>query len=90
MNTMHLAVYWSRYYDTVTMDADDFDGQEVVVLGRGNAALEVAQHIYGHTSRVHLMARTRIKLSWETHCKLIDDEDRLYKSFTFVPLAYYR
>ena len=50
-------------YDTISTDADDFEGQEVLIIGRGNAALETANHIYGHTARVHLVSSSRVKLS---------------------------
>ena len=35
--------------------------------GRGNAAFEVADGIYGVTNLVHMLSRSRVRLSWETH-----------------------
>ena len=35
--------------------------------GLGNAAFEVADGIYGVTNLIHMVARSRVRLSWETH-----------------------
>lgn len=56
-----------EYYDDVPIDPDNFTNQEVLIIGKGNAAFEVAQAIYGRTARVHLLSRTRLKMAWETH-----------------------
>uniref|UniRef100_A0A915II25 Flavin-containing monooxygenase n=1 Tax=Romanomermis culicivorax TaxID=13658 RepID=A0A915II25_ROMCU len=54
-------------YDTVSTRPENFEGQSVLILGRGNSGMEVANSIYGLTNYVHLMARSRVKLSWDTH-----------------------
>uniref|UniRef100_X1ZGH8 FAD-dependent oxidoreductase domain-containing protein 2 n=1 Tax=Capitella teleta TaxID=283909 RepID=X1ZGH8_CAPTE len=54
-------------YEEVPIDADDFEGQSVLILGRGNAAFEVADRIYGSTNLIHMMSRSRVRLSWATH-----------------------
>lgn len=38
-----------------------------LILGRGNAAFEVANHISGYANHVHLLGRSRVRLSWSTH-----------------------
>ena len=38
-----------------------------VFSGRGNSAFETADAIYGHTNLVHMIGRSRVRLSWETH-----------------------
>jgi len=54
-------------YEDLSINLDDFEGQNVLILGRGNSAFETAQHIMGSTNVVHMMARNRVKLSWATH-----------------------
>lgn len=39
----------------------------VLFSGRGNSAFEVADSIYGSTSVIHMIARSRVRLSWATH-----------------------
>jgi len=58
---------WAEGYETVSVDPADFEGQSVLILGRGNAAFEVADRIYGSTNVVHLIGRSRVRLSWSTH-----------------------
>lgn len=54
-------------YESVSTDPEDFEGQSVLILGRGNAAFEVADRIYGHTNLIHMVGRSRVRLSWSTH-----------------------
>jgi len=39
----------------------------LIPAGRGNAAFEVADHIYGSTNLIHMFGRSRVRLSWSTH-----------------------
>nr|CAB3246962.1 FAD-dependent oxidoreductase domain-containing protein 2-like [Phallusia mammillata] len=57
----------SEGYEDLSIDVDDFEKQSVLILGRGNSAFETAQHIMGSTNVIHMMARSRVKLSWATH-----------------------
>ncbi|XP_071965950.1 FAD-dependent oxidoreductase domain-containing protein 2-like [Antedon mediterranea] len=54
-------------YEDMSIDTDDFEGKSVMILGRGNSAFETADHIVGSTNVIHMMARSRVKLAWETH-----------------------
>lgn len=54
-------------YDTVSHSPEDYEGQKVLILGKGNTGFETADMIYGHTDYVHLISRDRVKLSWATH-----------------------
>jgi len=54
-------------YEDVPIDGESFEGQSVLILGRGNAAFETADAIYGNTNYIHMVARTRVRLSWSTH-----------------------
>lgn len=54
---------------------ESFEGQAVLVLGQGNAALETAQELQQYTSELHLLARGRplpqggtgVRLAYQTH-----------------------
>lgn len=54
-------------YEDISMDRDEFEGQTVLILGRGNSAFETATHIYGSTNLIHMVGRSRVRLSWATH-----------------------
>ncbi|XP_071943865.1 FAD-dependent oxidoreductase domain-containing protein 2-like [Antedon mediterranea] len=54
-------------YEDMSINTDDFEGKSVMILGRGNSAFETADHIVASTNVIHMMARSRIKLAWETH-----------------------
>jgi len=54
-------------YEDVPIDGESFEGQSVLILGRGNAAFETADAIYGNTNFIHMVARSRARLSWSTH-----------------------
>jgi len=54
-------------YENQTLDRNQYEGQSVLILGRGNSAHEVAQHIIPATNYVHMLGRSRVKLAWATH-----------------------
>jgi thioredoxin reductase len=54
-------------YESVSTDSKDFRGQNVLIVGAGNAALEIANSISTQTAHVHLMHRSRLRFSWESH-----------------------
>jgi len=55
-------------YQNHSTNVDDYEDQRVLIIGRGNAAFEVAQNVMHATQYVHMVAREgRIKLAWETH-----------------------
>jgi thioredoxin reductase (NADPH) len=45
------------YYAATHVDADDYRGQEVIVLGGGNSAGQAALSLTAYASRVHLVVR---------------------------------
>lgn len=57
----------SEGYESLSLDREEFEGQSVLILGRGNSAFETADHIIGSTSVIHMMARSRVRLAWATH-----------------------
>ncbi|NXJ88056.1 FXRD2 protein, partial [Corythaixoides concolor] len=54
-------------YETVSINPEDFAGQTVLILGRGNSAFETAENILGVTNFIHMVSRSRVRLSWATH-----------------------
>ncbi|NXQ99060.1 FXRD2 protein, partial [Sagittarius serpentarius] len=54
-------------YETVSISPEDFAGQTVLILGRGNSAFETAENILGVTNFIHMVSRSRVRLSWATH-----------------------
>ncbi|XP_022095421.1 FAD-dependent oxidoreductase domain-containing protein 2-like [Acanthaster planci] len=54
-------------YRTVSLDPDEFEGKSILILGRGNSAFETADHILGSTNVIHMVARSRLRMAWETH-----------------------
>ena len=56
-----------EYYDSMSLNQSEYEGQSVLILGRGNSAFETADHIGGHTALIHMLSRSRVRLSWSTH-----------------------
>ncbi|XP_066917263.1 FAD-dependent oxidoreductase domain-containing protein 2-like [Clytia hemisphaerica] len=54
-------------YPEMSINKDDYDGKSVLIIGRGNSGFETAQHLLGYTSITHMISRSRLKFSWETH-----------------------
>ncbi|XP_074864570.1 FAD-dependent oxidoreductase domain-containing protein 2 isoform X2 [Carettochelys insculpta] len=54
-------------YESVSINPDDFAGQTILILGRGNSAFETAENILGVTNFIHMVSRSRVRLSWATH-----------------------
>ncbi|XP_041364524.1 FAD-dependent oxidoreductase domain-containing protein 2-like [Gigantopelta aegis] len=54
-------------YEDVSLDPEDYEGKTVLILGRGNSAFEMADSIYGSTNLIHMVGRSRVRLSWATH-----------------------
>jgi len=54
-------------YEDVSMDPEDFSGKTVLILGKGNSALETANNLLGHAAIIHLSSPESIKFAWDTH-----------------------
>ena len=54
-------------YGDLKLDVEPFEGKSVLILGRGNSAFEVAQHISSSANFIHMMSRGPQKLAWSTH-----------------------
>lgn len=60
-------VEYTESYSEMSVNPDDYEGQTVLIIGRGNSAFETAENIMGATNLIHMFARSRVRLSWETH-----------------------
>ncbi len=54
-------------YVDMSLDPREFANQRVLVLGKGNSALETADHLVGAAALIHVLSPTPIKLAWKTH-----------------------
>ncbi|XP_076305462.1 FAD-dependent oxidoreductase domain-containing protein 2-like isoform X2 [Tachypleus tridentatus] len=54
-------------YESISVNPTEFEGKTVLILGRGNSAFETADSIYGRTNMIHMISRSRARLSWNTH-----------------------
>uniref|UniRef100_A0A914UQ38 Uncharacterized protein n=1 Tax=Plectus sambesii TaxID=2011161 RepID=A0A914UQ38_9BILA len=54
-------------YESMSVNPKEFDGQSVLIFGRGNSALETAKSLYGHAAYLNLASRSRLRFSWDTH-----------------------
>lgn len=53
-------------YETASFEPDDYEGQRVLLLGKGNSAFELADAILPAVSLVHLASPDSVKLAWRT------------------------
>ena len=56
----------SGYYDH-ELGPDCYRGKRVAIIGRGNSAFEVADHLAGDAAIVHLFTTRPVKHAWSTH-----------------------
>ena len=54
-------------YRTMSVDPADFEGQRVLILGKGNSAFETADNLMETTSAIHLVSPTPVRMAWRTH-----------------------
>ncbi|CAF1181873.1 unnamed protein product [Adineta steineri] len=54
-------------YENLSLNVDEFENQSILILGRGNSAFEVAQHIYDATNFIHMISRSRVRNAYATH-----------------------
>ncbi|MCA9217901.1 MAG: NAD(P)-binding domain-containing protein [Planctomycetales bacterium] len=54
-------------YTTVSVDPNDFAGQRVLILGKGNSAFETADNLIGTTSLIHVASPETVKMAWQSH-----------------------
>jgi thioredoxin reductase len=54
-------------YEDHPLDPEYYTGKRVAILGRGNSAFEVANHLAGHAALIHLLVREPVRHAWNTH-----------------------
>ena len=54
-------------YSTHSLDPDVYKNKRVAIIGRGNSAFEVANHLAGAAAVVHIMVGEKVKHAWQTH-----------------------
>ena len=54
-------------YEDMPIDPEEFEGQSVLVLGNGNAAMETASNLMDVANYIHIASKSQIKLTIETH-----------------------
>ncbi|RKT08296.1 pyridine nucleotide-disulfide oxidoreductase [Streptomyces sp. 3211.6] len=57
----------AEQYATVSVDPNDFINQRVLVLGKGNSALETADNLIETAAVIHIAGPNPVKLAWKTH-----------------------
>jgi len=53
-------------YEDVSVDPEDFAGQRVLILGKGNSAFETADNLIATTSLLHLASPNPLTLAWKS------------------------
>ncbi len=53
-------------YETISLNEDDFTGQRVLIIGKGNSGFEVADRLIETTSLIHLASPHSIQMAWKT------------------------
>ncbi|XP_077865907.1 LOW QUALITY PROTEIN: FAD-dependent oxidoreductase domain-containing protein 2-like, partial [Saccoglossus kowalevskii] len=54
-------------YATHDVNPDKYEGKSVLVIGNGNSAFEVANHLAGSATKVHIFGDRKVKHAWDTH-----------------------
>ncbi|HLP89551.1 MAG TPA: NAD(P)-binding domain-containing protein [Nostocaceae cyanobacterium] len=54
-------------YTEVSTNPDDFVGQKVLIVGKGNSAFETADSLIETASIIHVASPHSIKMAWESH-----------------------
>jgi len=54
-------------YTTVSVKPEDFVGQRVLILGKGNSAFETADNLVETTASIHVASPRSLRMAWQTH-----------------------
>jgi thioredoxin reductase len=57
----------AEQYEQVSVNADDFTNQRVLILGKGNSGFETADHLVETTALIHIASPRPVKFAWQTH-----------------------
>lgn len=56
----------ARGYEDISLDADELRNKSVLILGKGNSALETAEHLLESAAVIHLLSPRPVRLAWDT------------------------
>ena len=54
-------------YENVSVNANDFKDQKVMIVGKGNSAFETADRLLETTRKIQICGPHAVKLAWATH-----------------------
>ncbi|XP_077987435.1 FAD-dependent oxidoreductase domain-containing protein 2-like [Glandiceps talaboti] len=54
-------------YATHDIDPEKYTGKTVCILGRGNSAFEVSNHLAANAAIIHVFGEKKLKFAWDTH-----------------------
>jgi len=57
----------AEQYAEVPVDPDDFTDQRVLIIGKGNSALETADNLLETAAVIHVAGPSSMRLAWRTH-----------------------
>jgi len=57
----------AEHYGTVSVAPEDFTDQRVLILGKGNSALETADNLVETAAVIHVAGPNAIRLAWNSH-----------------------
>jgi thioredoxin reductase len=57
----------AEQYETVTVDPKDFTNQRVLIIGKGNSALETADNLVATAAVIHVAGPDSMRMAWRTH-----------------------
>lgn len=59
-------IEYAENYTNISVDADDFANQRVLIIGKGNSGFETADNLVGTTSLLHIASPNPISMAWKT------------------------
>jgi thioredoxin reductase len=57
----------AEQYATMTVDPRDYTDQRVLIIGKGNSALETADNLVETAAVIHVAGPSSLRLAWKTH-----------------------
>lgn len=60
-------IEFAEQYATMSVDPAEFTDQRVLILGKGNSALETAENLMETTAVIHVAGPHSLRLAWQSH-----------------------
>jgi len=54
-------------YANMTIEKKKFENKKILIIGQGNSAFEVADHLIDTASVIHVCGKDALKFAWQTH-----------------------